>query len=216
MSRAVKHKLDDSKPINITLVLDFLGCRTPDVWVQTALDNEAIMLVDHANCEKKAASTALNLLYRYTDKPELLDKLSRLAREELRHFEQVLVIMRTRNIDYAHIGPSRYAGELRKSVASNEPDKLVDTLIVGAFIEAGSCERFSKLVPFLDQQSANFYRSLLRSEARHFQDYLALAASYAESDITSRVDFWRDTEAELVLRVDSEFRFHSGPLTITV
>jgi tRNA-(ms[2]io[6]A)-hydroxylase len=213
MSSTAKLPLSDAKSIDISAVLDFLGCQTPQAWIQNALKNEAIMLVDHANCEKKAASTALNLLYRYTDRPELLDKLSRLAREELRHFEQVLVIMRKRNIDYAHIGPSRYAGELRKFIASNEPDKLVDTLIVGAFIEARSCERFAMLVPRLDKQLAHFYQSLLRSEARHFQDYLALAESYAESDIASRIDFWREKEAELVLRADSEFRFHSGPLT---
>ena len=212
MSNTAKLPLNDVKSIDISSVLDFLGCQTPQAWIQAALNHEAIMLVDHANCEKKAASTALNLLYRYTDRPELLDKLSRLAREELRHFEQVLVIMRKRNVDYAHIGPSRYAGELRKSVANNEPDKLVDTLIVGAFIEARSCERFAKLVPLLDEQLAQFYQSLLRSEARHFQDYLALAESYAESDIAQRVDFWREKEAELVLRADSEFRFHGGPL----
>ena len=198
--------------VALEVVTDFLTVSTPDAWFQLAAEQLPILLMDHANCEKKAASTALNLLYRYTDRPELLDKLSRLAREELRHFEQVLVIMCKRNIDYAHIGPSRYAGELRKFVASNEPDKLVDTLIVGAFIEARSCERFAMLVPRLDKQLAHFYQSLLRSEARHFQDYLALAESYAESDIAPRIDFWREKEAELVLRTDSEFRFHSGPL----
>lgn len=212
MNSIVKSPSGNSKPINIAPVLDFLACQTPQAWIQTALINEEIMLVDHANCEKKAASTALNLLYRYTEKPDLLDKLSRLAREELRHFEQVLVIMRKRNIDYAHISPSRYAGELRKSIASNEPDKLVDILIVGAFIEARSCERFAKLVPLLDQQLAHFYQSLLRSEARHFQDYLDLAESYAEYDLAPRIEFWREKEAELVLRADTEFRFHSGPL----
>ena len=88
---------------------EFLGCATPAAWIDWALDNPALLLIDHANCEKKAASTALNLIFRYTDFPELLHKLSRLAREELRHFEQVLKIMQQRGISYETIGAARYA-----------------------------------------------------------------------------------------------------------
>lgn len=200
--------------IDLSPVLQFLHCETPDCWVQTALDNQALMLVDHANCEKKAASTAMNLLYRYIDRPELLDKLSSLAREELRHFEQVLAIMRARDIDYVHVTPSRYALGMRQNVATHEPNKLVDTLIVGAYIEARSCERFAKIAPLLDEELSRFYFSLLRSEARHFQDYLALADLYAEPgfDMAARVQLFGEQEAELVQRPDSEFRFHSGPL----
>ena len=77
MSNTAKLPLNDVKSIDISSVLDFLGCQTPQAWIQAALNHEAIMLVDHANCEKKAASTALNLLYRYTDRLELLDKLFR-------------------------------------------------------------------------------------------------------------------------------------------
>ena len=94
----------------------FLSCGTPRAWVDWALQNPDILLIDHANCEKKAASTALNLMYRYVEHHQLLHKLSRLAREELRHFEQVIAIMKARGIDYPQIAASRYAGELRKQV----------------------------------------------------------------------------------------------------
>src|SRR5210317_1162462 len=157
----------------------FLLCATPRAWVDWALQHPDTLLIDHANCEKKAASTAMNLMYRYVEHHELLLKLSRLAREELRHFEQVLAIMQARNIDYPQIAASRYAGELRKQVRSQEPGRLVDTLLVGAIIEARSCERFAALVPVLDEPLADFYGSLLKSESRHFMDYLKLATKLA-------------------------------------
>ena len=207
--------LNTKKPkshVDISAVQAFLPCETPDSWVEAALANQNIMLIDHANCEKKAASTAMTLLYRYFDRPELLHKLSRLAREELRHFEQVLAIMNKRDIEYIHVTPSRYALGLREGVTAHEPNKLVDTLIVGAFIEARSCERFAKIAPLLDEELSHFYTSLLRSEARHFEDYLTLAQGYADQDITERVTFFAEKEAQLVLQPDSEFRFHSGPV----
>lgn len=190
---------------------EFLLCRTPDAWIQQALQYPDILLIDHANCEKKAASTALNLMYRYVDNFELLNKMSRLAREELRHFEQVLAIMQRRKIPYRHITASRYAAELRQHVRSADPEKLVDTLIVGAIIEARSCERFASLAPHLDDELQKFYESLLKSEARHFQDYLSLAKKAAGGQsIDERVRFFLELERELVEAPDAEFRFHSG------
>ena len=198
--------------IDVNPAVEFIGVRTPDAWLAAASEHLPELLIDHANCEKKAASTALNLLYRYTDHSALLHRLSRLAREELRHFEQVIRLMERRGIAYEHVGPSRYAGGLRAKVATHEPDRLVDTLIVGAFIEARSCERFAALVPHLDEELATFYRSLLRSEARHFSDYLALAESVAGSALDTRIADIRACENQLVNDPDTEFRFHSGPL----
>lgn len=190
---------------------EFLLCATPDAWVQQALQHPEILLIDHANCEKKAASTALNLMYRYVDNFELLNKMSRLAREELRHFEQVLAIMQKRRIAYSPVSASRYAAELRKPVRNSEPGKLVDTLIVGAIIEARSCERFARLAPHLDDELQKFYESLLKSEARHFQDYLTLAKKSADGQsIDERVTFFLELERDLVESPDGEFRFHSG------
>ena len=193
----------------------FLPCPTPDAWVTVALqrDQEPTLLIDHANCEKKAASTALALMHRYTDNRVLLNKMSRLAREELRHFEQVIKIMVARDITYEPLSASRYAQGLHKGVRRQEPGRLIDTLIVGALIEARSCERFARLAPGLDKELGDFYFSLLKSEARHYADYLRLAKSLTnEADLADRLDYFRGLEAGLVESADTEFRFHSGPV----
>lgn len=193
-------------------LIDFLPCRTPQAWVDQALRHPEELLIDHANCEKKAASTALNLMFRYIDKPVLLQKMSRLAREELRHFEQVTALMQQRGIAYRGLSASHYAQRLRQHIRSSEPGRLVDTLIVGAFIEARSCERFACLAPHLDAELGDFYRSLLKSEARHYQDYLGLARQFAEQPIDSRIAEFAAVEALAIQTDDSEFRFHSGAL----
>jgi len=197
--------------IDLSPVRAFLPCATPDAWVSAALANPELLLIDHANCEKKAASTALNLMYRYTEHSSLLHKMSRLAREELRHFEQVFAIMQRRGIAYSAVSASRYASALRAEVRSNEPERLIDTLLVGALIEARSCERFAALIPHLDEELAGFYTSLLKSEARHFQDYLAIAASLTDAtSIEHRLMHLKQVEARLICEPDTEFRFHSG------
>ncbi|NQZ30396.1 MAG: tRNA-(ms[2]io[6]A)-hydroxylase [Oceanospirillaceae bacterium] len=191
-------------------IKQFLPCETPQAWIDVALTQQSLMLIDHAHCEKKAASTAMTLMFRYVDKPDLLKKMSRLAREELIHFEQVLALMESRGIEYVHLSASGYAAGMRKIVATHEPQRLVDVLIIGAFVEARSCERFAKLAPFLDEELEKFYTSLLKSEGRHYQDYLALAQEYAAAPIDERIEEFRVLEKELILSEDTEFRFHSG------
>ena len=188
----------------------FLGCATPDEWIKAALENQEILLIDHANCEKKAASMGMSLLYKYIYHDDLLHKMSQLAREELLHFEQVIDLMKSRKIPYRQLSSSRYAKRMHDEVRKGVAEELIDTLIIGAFIEARSCERFAKLAPFLDEQLARYYRSLLRSEGRHYQYYLSLAQQYSKQDITERVEFLRRIENELILSPDPEFRFHSG------
>lgn len=189
----------------------FLPCETPDTWVAVAVDHPDLLLIDHAHCEKKAASTALNLMFRYVEYPELLRRMSRLAREELRHFEQVLAIMQRRGIAFRHLTPSRYAAGMRAKVRTTEPERLVDLLIVGAYIEARSCERFGKLAPHLDNELERFYAGLCRSESRHFRDYLDLARGVAGMDIGDRIEAFAAVERALASEPDTEFRFHSGP-----
>ncbi|GAB4392975.1 MAG: tRNA isopentenyl-2-thiomethyl-A-37 hydroxylase MiaE [Gammaproteobacteria bacterium] len=196
-------------------LLAFLPCATPQAWIDYAVNHLEILLIDHAHCEKKAASTALSLIYRYPDRYALLHKLSRLAREELRHFEQVLVLIEQLGFRYDHVSPARYAAALRRHVRTHEPARLIDTLIVGALIEARSCERFMALAPHLPMPISQFYQRLLKSEARHFQDYLALAKNYATEDISLRIQALRQVEHDLILTPDAEFRFHSGiPLKV--
>ncbi len=195
----------------------FLGCSTPKAWVEKALQEQDLLLIDHAHCEKKAASTAMQLMFRHPTRANLLTKMSRLAKEELIHFEQVCRIMRQRGIVYDHLDACRYVGGLRQLVRTHEPAKLMDTLIVGAFVEARSCERFDALIPHLDESLAKFYSSLLKSEARHYQDYLSLALDVAMEpgatglqDYHQRIALVRDLEVQLICAEDSMFRFHSG------
>ena len=198
---------------DLTEIELFLPCQTPQRWVECAIQNQSLLLIDHANCEKKAASTALNLIYKYTDDFVLLNKMSRLAREEMRHFEQVIAIMQRRKIAYYHISASRYAAGLRSLVRSEEPYKLADILIVGAFIEARSCERFARIARHLDDELCRFYESLLKSEARHYRDYLNLAENLiGQEALSERLSAIADREQKLIQASDTEFRFHSGPM----
>lgn len=197
---------------DLLAVLEFLPCRTPSLWFEQAKDNLHTLLVDHAHCEKKAAGTALSLLYRYVDRPELLQRMSRLAREELRHFEQVHELLQKMDIPYEHLSSSRYAAALRARVSTVEPARLVDTLLTGAIVEARSCERFLGLIEVLPAELAQFYRRLLASEARHFKDYLHLAERYAESSTQPKLEEMFCLEESLVCEPDDEFRFHSGPI----
>ena len=189
----------------------FLFCSTPSSWLEAAKQNIPTLLIDHANCEKKAASTALNLMYRYVDKPKLLLQMSKLAREELRHFEQVVTLINKRDLDYTQLSSSRYAGELRKSVRTFEPARLLDTLIVSAIVEARSCERFASLAPLLEDDLSRFYSELLKSEERHFRVYLDLAETISEDfPLEERIEFFLEEDCRLIQTEDADFRFHSG------
>lgn len=183
---------------------------TPDAWLQAATDNIDLLLIDHANCEKKAASTALNLMYRYVEESDLLLDLSALAREELRHFEQVVAVMGARGISYEQISSARYAGELRKLVRTHEPARLVDLMIVSGVVEARSCERFERLMTVLDDELAGFYRSLYRSEARHCGDYLSFAEARDPKGFAAKLAEVLALDEYLITSEDQEFRFHSG------
>ena len=193
-------------------ILQFLGgLATPPAWIERALVEQETLLLDHRTLEFKAAQTALSLMGRYLTRSELAARMSRLAREELVHFEQVTRIIRRRGIELRHVTASRYASGLREQVRKNEPERLVDTLIVGAFIEARSCERFEAVVPHLDEELSRFYFGLLKSEARHFQNYLRFAYQYGDAvDVERSVARVRAVEQELIESPDSEFRFHSG------
>ncbi|MCF1426960.1 MAG: tRNA isopentenyl-2-thiomethyl-A-37 hydroxylase MiaE [Shewanella sp.] len=244
-------------------VIDFLGCQTSQAWIRLACQQEnlSLILIDHCNCELKAAQNALFMVRKYgvdeksgeqllawarpyeefvyhndrdihaflardfsksglkgpiQVKPgvswgdELINKMLRLVREEFHHFEQVLEIMQARGIKYQNLRAGRYARDLMRHVRTYEPLTLIDRLIVGAFIEARSCERFAALAPYMDVELEKFYVSLLRSEARHYQDYLALAQQVADEPIDARVAYWRELEVRLICEHDTEFRFHSG------
>ncbi|MDZ7644078.1 MAG: tRNA-(ms[2]io[6]A)-hydroxylase [Woeseiaceae bacterium] len=192
----------------------FLGVQTPERWLDAAAVRLPELLLDHANCELKAASSALAFIYRYPERDALAARMSRLAREELRHFEQVRELLAGRGIAFSRLSASRYAATLHEAVRRDEPARLLDMLLVGALIEARSCERFAALVPRLPDDIARFYSGLLASEARHFEHYLAFAREECTIDepaLAARIAELRTLENRAVLEDDPQFRFHSGP-----
>ena len=197
--------------VDLTPIYDFLGSRTSQAWVNVALNNLPLIIQDHANCEKKAAGTAMNLICRYEFSYDLQRKLAQLIREEMLHYEQVLGIMNERGQEWKYLSAGRYAKGMLKHKRTHEPAAMVDVLIIGAFIEARSCERFAALAEVIDDERlAKYYRYLLKSESRHFEDYLMLAQSLSEDNIDERVAFFKAVESELITSPDSELRFHSG------
>ena len=195
----------------LSKLYQFINQRTPESWLRYASQHIDLLLIDHAHCERKAASTALILMGKYPDNKKLIDMMSPLAREELLHFEKVIQIMTHRNIEYYSLKPCQYATTLHQHVTTQGgPLKLRDELIVGAIIEARSCERFQSLVEYLnDDELIKFYKGLVKSEARHFENYLELAYELCEST-ESRINDFVTIENELILSKDKLFRFHSG------
>ncbi len=193
-----------------------LAAPTPEAWIEAALRDWRTLLVDHANCEKKAASTALALMFAYPEDQPLTLALARLAREELRHFEQVHKLMGRLGVGPVRLSPGRYAGRLRALLAADEPLRKLDLMLCGALIEARSCERFERLAPRLPEPLSSFYADLARSERRHEGLYLSLArAASVEAGLTaagleSRLASLAESEARLATAPDPQFRFHSG------
>jgi len=183
---------------------------TPVAWFDVAAERWRELLVDHANCEKKAASTALSLIFAYAEDMDLAERISRLAREELRHFEQVQKMMRELQVPIVRMSPARYAEGLRRAVRHGEPDRLLDLLLCGALIEARSCERFVGLVGRLPPELNRFYAGLAQSEQRHSSLYLQLASSRFPQAWKSRLPVLAQVEAGLATSPDPQFRFHSG------
>lgn len=195
---------------------DFLQAATPAAWSKAAVRDWRLLLVDHANCEKKAASTALALMFAYPEDSALSLAMARLAREELRHFEQVQKLMRQLEVPMTRLAPGRYAGALRARLATGDPGRKRDLLLAGALIEARSCERFEVLAPRLPEPLAGFYAGLAESERRHAALYVELAAAAAPAEaqnglLQERLAELAQLEARLILEPDTELRFHSGP-----
>lgn len=190
-----------------------LRAATPKSWIARACELPDVLIIDHANCEKKAASTALALMFAYAEDLELTSRMSRLAREELRHYEQVVKLMKTLGIEPRRLAPGRYAEGLRRLVARSEPQREVDLMICGAFIEARSCERFAAVAPAIGGPAGELFAGLHAAESRHFKLYLDLArraAARAGLDAAPRIEEFARREAELITGPDGQFRFHSG------
>ncbi|MBY0400351.1 tRNA-(ms[2]io[6]A)-hydroxylase [Myxococcota bacterium] len=189
-----------------------LASDTDRAWLPRAWASIDEVLLDHAHCEKKAAGAAIKLLFSYPHHRFLQEPLAELAREELAHFQTILARLDARGIRYATIKPSPYGLALHAHVRRDEPDRLLDVLLISALIEARSCERFQILADGLpDAELAALYRTLLASEARHHGLYLDLAAELVSRSLRdARLEALARAEAEIVARPCEWVRLHAG------
>jgi len=188
-----------------------LASKTPPGWAERVLGDLDALLIDHAHCEKKAAGSAVNLVFRYPHHAFLALPLSRLAREELVHFEQVLERLAARGVAFRPQKASPYAGRLRAASRGQEPGQLVDALLCSALIEARSCERFRLLAEASpDAGLADFYRGLLAAEARHHGIYLELASQLVpEAALRERLEELASHEARVLAEAPALPRMHA-------
>lgn len=194
-----------------------LASETPAHWGRWAVDNIDPILLDHAHCERKAASNAINLIFRYTDHANLMAPLSALAREELEHFEEVLQHLARRGVTFERQFPSDYAGQLMKACRTDEPLRLLDTLLCASLIEARSCDRMQHVhralqTAAVDPALTELYGGLLQCEARHHATYVDLARAEGivpEAELRERLAELAAREATVMTTLPIEPRLHS-------
>ena len=188
-----------------------LASSSSERWLRSVCEDIDTLLLDHAHCEKKAASTVLGLIFRYPEYPDMLVPLSEIAREELEHFEQVLGLLEQRGVQFEAIPPSPYAKRLSKAVRSEEPSQFLDRLLCASLIEARSCERMKLLSEALDDPNLrSFYRRLLASEARHHNFYVQIAERYFPRDeVHRRLKELAVIEAAIIEEGSMPVRMHS-------
>ena len=169
------------------------------------------ILIDHAHCEKKAAGTAMNLIFHYVENRELCHEMTKIVQEELEHFHMVLDLLERRGIKFRRIRPSQYGRKLNDLVRKQEPERAVDRLLVAGLIEARSCERFHALAKHVnDAELADFYSSLFESEARHHTTYTRLAKHFApEGVVQCRLEELYEAEATIIAEGEPMPRMHS-------
>ncbi|MEM0924419.1 MAG: tRNA-(ms[2]io[6]A)-hydroxylase [Planctomycetota bacterium] len=171
------------------------------------------VLIDHAHCERKAASTAMNLMNSYTDNRPLCVEMTRIIEEELEHFHMVMAVLDERGIAFRRLSSGHYGRELNALTRQKEPDRAVDRLLIASLIEARSCERFRLLAEHIrerDPKLAEFYAGLFESEARHHTTYVKIAETYATRDVVmQRLDQLSVEESEIIAKGSDLARMHS-------
>ncbi len=180
-------------------------------WIEQAIANLDQILLDHSHCERKAAGVALNLMFRYPSHTKIVRELTAIAKEELEHFELVNQWLERRGIALAPLNAPPYGSRLKTQIRPQEPDRLLDSLLVTALIEARSHERLGLLGAYCPEpELAKFYRSLMASEARHYGIYWVLADNYFDREIVSkRLEELAIFESEILASLHPEPRIHS-------
>ena len=188
-----------------------LSSLTSNEWIELALSNPIDMLIDHAHCERKAAGVAIQLMFRYPSEPDLAEVLSPIAREELEHFEKILYFLKELSCSLKALKPPPYGTELSKTIRKDEPNRMLDSFLVAALIEARSHERLSLLALNSEQKSFKvFYESLLESEARNFGIYWKLSQTKLSKDETyQRLDELSKVESKILSQTFFLPRIHS-------
>ncbi|BBO30888.1 tRNA-(ms[2]io[6]A)-hydroxylase [Lacipirellula parvula] len=188
-----------------------LQAKTDARWFRQVDENLNDVLIDHAHCEKKAAGTALNLIFHYVEDRELCQEMTEIVNEELEHFHLVIDLLERRGVKFRRLKPSQYGRKLNDLCSKQEPQRAVDRLLVAGLIEARSCERFQALANYVeDEELATFYRSLFESEARHHATYTRLAMHFApEKEVMQRLDELAALEAAIIAEGEELPRMHS-------
>ncbi|NEP88792.1 MAG: tRNA-(ms[2]io[6]A)-hydroxylase [Okeania sp. SIO2C2] len=194
-----------------TPTIKYIKQPTSQAWIEQAIANLDTILLDHSHCERKAAGVALNLMFRYPSSTKLIKKLTAIAKEELEHFEQVNQWLERRNIPLAPLNSPPYGAALNSKVRRNEPERMLDLLLVYCLIEARSHERLGLLADYCPEpELAKFYRSLMASEARHYGIYWILATTYFEQEkVEERLEELAIFESEILSNLHPEPRIHS-------
>jgi tRNA-(ms[2]io[6]A)-hydroxylase len=197
--------------VSVLTKINILQQPTSEAWLVQAIANLDIILLDHSHCERKAASGALNLMFRYPSYRELVRKLTAIAQEELEHFEQVNQWLDRRGISLAPLNAPPYGAALKAQIRRHEPDRLLDMLLVSSLIEARSHERLGLLGEHCpDRELAAFYRGLMASEARHYGIYWLLADTYCDrARVKPRLEELAVVESEILSTLYPEPRIHS-------
>ncbi|WP_008312454.1 tRNA-(ms[2]io[6]A)-hydroxylase [Leptolyngbya sp. PCC 6406] len=191
--------------------IQLLQTATSEAWLTQALANLDLILLDHSHCERKAAGVALNLMFRYPSSEKLVRTLTAIAQEELSHFELVNQWLERRQIPLRSLPAPPYGAALSRHIRREEPERMLDSLLVAALIEARSHERLGLLADHCPEpELAQFYRSLMASEARHYGIYWVLATTYFEREIVDiRLATLATLEGELLATVYPQPRIHS-------
>lgn len=182
-------------------------------WLVQVDQNLDEVLIDHAHCERKAASTAMNLINSYTENRQLCREMTRIVQEELEHFEMVLSILDQKGIKFRRLASGPYGKKLNALIRNREPERAVDRLLVASLIEARSCERFRMLAEHIDARDAElsaFYAGLFESEARHHTTYVQLAQEFASREsVWARLDQLSAAETAIIAQGSELPRMHS-------
>ena len=178
-------------------------------WLAAALADLPTLLLDHAHCERKAATTALRFMSKFPDADSV--RLSKLAREELVHYEQVLRELARRGVEFGSLPSANYAQQLFAAMRPSGIARRVDEYLCCALIEARSHERFVLLADAVeDHRLRDLYLQLLDAEARHGELYLDLANALDPDDVKERLSVLMTHEDEIVHRRSLPMRMHAG------